>query len=896
MKILKLSFENINSLKGKFQIDFEKFEEEIFVITGATGAGKSSILDAICAALYAKTPRLKNVNELMSKHTGEFYCEIEFEANKKIYKSRYSQRRARGESEGNLQNPKMVLSLDEEILEESVKRVPKKIEKITGLDFDRFTKSVILAQGNFDAFLKANPKHKAQLLEKITSADIYSIISQKVFQKHKEKKEKLKRLQDRIEDFQLLSDEEKKEITSKKEKLISKEKEIFKLIEEKREEIENLKKIKEALFEIEMLKKQKEELLKREEKNRDKFNILKKALKANNISKYWENYQEKEKEYFQIKSKIEKILNIKNPSQESIENHLFNISKNIENLEKEIENKDKEIENLKKISPKKEDLTPFLQKQENILKKENFYKSIKKDIERLEKIDKEIENIKEEEKKAKENLQIFNTQLQITDKEIKYTEEILEEKEEKRAFGEKILSLEEERKKLQENKPCPLCGSTHHPWVNKKSPNLSKIEKEIKEKKEILKALRDKYSKILSKKSSFETTISSLQKRLKHLLKEKEGILKETKSLKIKDIEKELSIIDNLKTKIQSDIKRVQKSNQKAEETERKISNIEKEKLKIINQITTLSNQLNNINDLKKEAKLKKEQTKKAKDTFYLKLKNENFEDIKDFQRSLLKPKEIEKLEKEKSKIEKEKIEIEAKLKEKEKIKQKKFNQKILESKEEELKTLSSTRDEVISKIASLKEKLKINEEKEKEVENIKKEKEREEKEFYTLDLLNTLIGSSDGGKYREFASSITLEFLISIANHHLQKLNDRYLLNKVQNELEIEIIDQYQANIKRPIETLSGGESFIVSLSLALALSDLVSDKTKIGSLFLDEGFGTLDSESLEAVLSALNSLKNEGRIVGVISHMEALKERINKQIKIVKLQGGVSRIEIVY
>jgi len=111
---------------------------------------------------------------------------------------------------------------------------------------------------------------------------------------------------------------------------------------------------------------------------------------------------------------------------------------------------------------------------------------------------------------------------------------------------------------------------------------------------------------------------------------------------------------------------------------------------------------------------------------------------------------------------------------------------------------------------------------------------------------------------------------------------------------MELEIIDSYQGNVERPVSTLSGGESFIVSLALALGLSALASQKIAIDSLFLDEGFGTLDTESLETALNALNLLQTSGKMVGVISHVEALKERIPLQIKLIPNGDGTSSVEV--
>jgi len=160
---------------------------------------------------------------------------------------------------------------------------------------------------------------------------------------------------------------------------------------------------------------------------------------------------------------------------------------------------------------------------------------------------------------------------------------------------------------------------------------------------------------------------------------------------------------------------------------------------------------------------------------------------------------------------------------------------------------------------------------------------------------LDGLIGSAKGDKFRKFAQGLTLDHLLHLANRHLARLHGRYLLRrKITGELELDIVDAWQGDATRDTRTLSGGEGFLVSLALALALSDLVSNKTSIDSLFLDEGFGSLDGDTLEIALTALDSLNASGKMIGIISHVEALKERIPAQIRVEK-GGGIGHSRLV-
>jgi exonuclease SbcC len=168
-----------------------------------------------------------------------------------------------------------------------------------------------------------------------------------------------------------------------------------------------------------------------------------------------------------------------------------------------------------------------------------------------------------------------------------------------------------------------------------------------------------------------------------------------------------------------------------------------------------------------------------------------------------------------------------------------------------------------------------------------------QQRECQRWDLLHELIGSADGKKFRHFAQGLTFEMMIAHANRQLQKMSERYLLARDESQpLELNVIDNYQAGEIRSTKNLSGGESFIVSLALALGLSRMASQNVRVDSLFLDEGFGTLDEEALETALATLSSLQQDGKLIGVISHVGALKERIPTQIEVTSGPGGRSVI----
>lgn len=262
MRIQKLRFKNLNSLEGEWEIDFTNpsfINNGIFAIIGPTGAGKSTILDAICLALYAETPRLKRVNQsgndIMSRKAASCFAEVQFVTSKGSYICHWSQKKARNKVDGKLQNPSHEIALVAEentIIASTLVTVKEKVEEVTGMDFKRFTRSMLLAQGGFDVFLKADINERASILEQITGTDIYSKISVEVFLRRNQEREILNRLLGLVNTYQVLSQDECDELQARLLQLGAQETCLKKTIEETKVLIswkENLQRIDDEINE-----------------------------------------------------------------------------------------------------------------------------------------------------------------------------------------------------------------------------------------------------------------------------------------------------------------------------------------------------------------------------------------------------------------------------------------------------------------------------------------------------------------------------------------------------------------------------------------------------------------------------------------------------------------------
>ena len=563
MKILELRFKNLNSLYGEWILDFtdpEFIANGIFALTGPTGAGKSTILDALCLALYGMTPRLgkitKSGNDIMSRQTGECYAEVLFESREGRFRCHWEQRRARKSADGKLQDQEHQIAEGDSgrLIETKKSLVLKVIEEKTGMDFDRFTRSVLLAQGSFDTFLKADLEEKSRLLEQITGTEIYSEISRRVHERLREEKEALSFLQAESSLITVLEPEEVEELTQE---LGKRQKEYARLTEKNTETagaVAWLNRLDELRKEIQVLDIESESLRNRADAFIPERRKLEQALKAASLEGSYAALSALRSQQEQDLSDLEKAESalpdleknaesqaeaLKNAEESTtktkaatrdaapliqnvrtLDQRLLELKKTVvaasEQCEREAsaieaEQRRRDIEESKKTQSEKTLNAVEIYLRENgrdewlvsglagiegqfaaLIARQEETEGRKRDLEKagrtLGEAEKKLEesrrgsgicrqNLKEAEKKEKSGKDAYLKVL-----EGKALREYRAEKDallREMSLLKRIEELESLRAKLEDGKPCPLCGSEDHPYARGNIPVPDDIEKKI---------------------------------------------------------------------------------------------------------------------------------------------------------------------------------------------------------------------------------------------------------------------------------------------------------------------------------------------------------------------------------------------------------------------------------
>lgn len=1073
MKILELRFKNLNSLYGEWLIDFthpEYISNGIFALTGPTGSGKSTILDAICLALYGATPRLgkitKSGNEIMSRQSGECYAEVVFESQAGRFRCHWEQRRARKSIDGKLQDQEHQImdAYTGTPLEVKKSLVSSIIEEKTGMDFDRFTRSILLAQGGFDTFLKADAEQKSRILEQITGTTIYSEISCKVHERKSEELETLKLLQAETNAISLLTADQEEAFSLELDTKTKEEISLSARYETTKEAIVYLEDLAARESEIAELTEKERPLLLEKEAFASERNELEQAIKAASLDSVYATLKTNRNQFKEMQKSLadeqsalpaletsaqEQAIALRSAEQLTIDvknekavldpliTRVRSLDQTISDQQKqrlEIKasckkdqtaidaNEQEKNRQLKILDEAKESLNKTQEYLKNHAEDETLIHSLgslKIHLENLISRQNEITEKKTKRDAAEKNLQ--NAEKALDDSRSKSTldaqqltqasqglqkekdalHELLGERllREYRAekdslqkeliFLHKIASLTEHRAKLEDDQPCPLCGALTHPFAEGNVPIPDETEQKIKDLVTFITTAEEKESLIqtlsgtaslaratlvdsekeeataTSEVKAAKKTVSELEEALASLSSafenQKQTVIESLSPLGIHEIPKDnvsellasltsrlepwnnqvnsKQTIEKQLTDIASEIKRIEAiittqtnvlnekheqlktlestwndtcakrkklfqdklPDEEASHMDQVLSDAEKAEKSARDHNTELKQAVvssrNHIASLQTDLDGKNEELLQLEADFSSALLSVGFSDETTFKEAILTEKERKRLSDKAKRMDDDlsnlqflKEDRKAQLiREQSKHKTESPLEELKLQKEEYEHSLSPLRE----RIASLKFSLQENTSAKEKIKEKLAEIEVQRKECLRWEKLHSLIGSADGKKYRNFAQGLTFELMVAQANRQLEKMTDRYLLMRNDEQpLELNVIDSYQAGEIRSTKNLSGGESFIVSLALALGLSKMASKKVRVDSLFLDEGFGTLDDDALETALETLSGLQQDGKLIGIISHVSALKERISTQIQVMPLTGGRSRI----
>lgn len=937
MKLKKLTIHNIASIKD-VEIDFSAqplSNSDVFLITGNTGAGKSTILDAICLALYDTTPRfsssmmegrekigeskegkdksmsINDARQLMRRNTAEAFVCLQFVGNDGVaYEAIWSVERARRKIDGTLKARNWELkNLSTGNTLNKKEDIKPAVKEAIGLDFEQFRRTTMLAQGDFSRFLNSKDEEKSSILEKITGMDIYAKIGKKIYEVMADKKGAYEQKRQQVDGVATLTDEQLQE---KKEQMLTLKTQIEALQKQedaKREVLDWLndadvlaKDLADATADLASAQvkltsddfKAKEQLVKGWNetvtarlylRNRNEAQLFTKELvdsgEGERLTETLNQAKQAHTDALTQSKELERSILQKSQALNdfglpALRDELQTVNTLLNQMEWASSGVKSYLTERKKREDKKAELD---QKSEEIETKQSNLMALKPQV------DAALAAMQQ----AKDN---YDKQSQTVDEFAKKLRAELRKGDDCPVCGQKIcvdLPIEEELQRLVElfRVAYNEADSKHQ----EKAKAYHKAEAELNAETKWYHTEKQKYESDESVEIALQTawewcekcgidaidenTIGALEKSYAAKTKEKADI-----ALKIEKgeaLEKEWNTLKDSHTAALKGLQTKQLAISKAEADVQAFAN-------------------------KVKAAQEKYSENQALLAAFLQtnpgITEEKLEALSAYAEETITQKETE------VKTIRDAVLTKQTLFQNAQNKQKQHQENRPEIGEEETKeTLQTAIEDTENKIKEASEKrgalklvLQSDAQNKEKLGSLLKEAEEAKLVYEKWSRLNKLFGSADGKTFRTIAQSYVLSHLIHAANAYMKGLSDRYTLKGVPGTFIIHVVDKYDGGNMRAASTISGGETFLVSLSLALALSD-VGGSLSVDTLFIDEGFGTLSGDSLQMAIATLRTLHSKSnKQVGIISHVEELKENIPVQIQ-VKQQSNASysTVEIV-
>lgn len=1005
MKILAIRGRNLASLEGDFEIDFTVeplLSAGIFAISGPTGAGKSTLLDAMCLALFARTPRTDQAKEnnvklqdvsneqlsqsdprfLLRRGTASGFAEVDFMAlNGHRYRARWSVARARDKENGRLQNPRLVLSnLDKEEEEQGTRSdLQARIIELIGLTFEQFTRSVLLAQNDFSTFLKAEQGEKASLLEKLTGTELYSAISRQIFERNARAKEAFEQIQSRIQGIELLTDEEENGLRTR---LAEAEKDL--------QRVESAKAERQALQEA--VRSVEQQISVRRKQQKEAVDKLTHATELLTVARreYEKGMEEQQQSEAHFKSLQQELLQAR-----KLDVQLDTAVRDLSHSEQQLKN----VTLRKGEAEKKYQAAVLRRKQgaeeiarltawrERYKKKESIAEQLSalllhldaasaarsgvevanRSIETLRQeavaLNKQLAGLQQTSASKQQALKQAETDYRSLEEELKaidapaldkQIEKLRQERERlliEQARLEASGNIKDLRGRLQEGQPCPVCGSTHHPFISsvhsqEEGRISSPVEKsqrvgdkspiavltlqlqDLSNKKEIYSAYNRRLARLQQQLLQFHKELADSEASCKEMIgrlqlvasrqEREETVVKEQSVQLAQSLSAADRLFDNNEwqkawlqnpevfRKTLTDFVR-----QWHENTE-KLHQLERQESARRAECESLASFLPSLEKQAEEAGLLHEKNRSA------------FSSLQAERKKLLNGRPADSVEREYTRRMEELKERLKKLSATQ-TEQSGIADQTRGIADQIAKDLDEASADLLRRKAALDKwtadysassdgqpleatllrftqektelafRLRTQTENKAKVSGLQDDLNVRRTESERWAKLNELAGSADGAKFRRIAQGYTLDILLNYANVQLRELTRRYRLERVPDTLALQVIDRDMCDEVRTVHSLSGGESFLVSLALALGLSSLSSNRMRVESLFIDEGFGSLDADTLRVAMDALESLRTQGRKIGVISHVQEMTERIPVRVQVSREGNGKSIVRIV-
>jgi len=932
MRLLAVRLQNLNSLSGTHEVRFDAAPLSaagVFLITGPTGAGKSTLLDAMTLALYGRAARYGNdkADEMMSRHTAECLAEVEFEAQGRQWRATWRLRRARGKSDGKLQpvERRLADATTGEILAEKAGEMDRLIEEATGLDAQRFLRSVLLAQGQFAAFLKAKPNERAELLEKITGTEIYRDLSILAHETHREKEDLVQRLRDRLGSVVVLEDEARaaleatltegrlaaESLSHEREAattLLNAQKEHSRVVHEITEQTRAVGQCQSLKTEIaiEVAKAQETHDKARQQRTLREPIWEQAAGMAAQSDQFEKQLNESRATYTTWAKEHKEVVTRCEVSGKTLAAHV----QATQALETWLQEHAADSTLAESLPQQRAAVREWRVAFERLAEARKRHAEALTLQQRLTKTETQVTGLTQTITEHTTKIQTDRASLEQILKQVTAQRELTRQ-------AELVAGFDEHRHDLQPGHPCPLCGSKEHPFVETSLNSSSQLqgarrllmglEQQQEQASRDLIALERELTKAEAEMKAECKRVAEMRKQLTDLDAPTDAML-----AKCQDEEKRTvgevarlrddatpadaeSELDALERRAATFAKKQQEAVQKRSERQKLESDLQLTKQEEASKSKRLDELKAEGVSLRSKADALKSQLNELLGGKTLAEDRQQHETIvtaaeKTWRQAEVRLNEtLNRLAATQAKLEQ--LELRRKAFQGQPVPQLQ-DLAVLEVKAKQLNDAFAAKR---TELGALEQQITNDNEARQRREAGGAELQAAEAESLRWGRLRELIGSADGAKFSRFAQSLTLRQLIGLANEHLKVLAERYrLMAAPGDELDLRIVDLYQANVDRPMESLSGGESFLASLALALGLSELASRHHPIDSLFIDEGFGTLDSETLEIALSALENLRSRGKTIGLISHVELLKERLATQVRVLRGMGGNSRIEI--